>query len=80
MEVEADKDNCMKKEKLPLALLIKHSKTQTTSFEIFMIRSGRFDLHGTWILMEVWFRCRFPFFSWVMAVGEPAVNLEGCRV
>ena len=32
------------------------------------------------VLMEVWFRYHVPFFSWVMAVGEPAVNLEGCRV
>ena len=22
----------------------------------------------------------FPFFSWVMAVGEPAVNLPGCNL
>ena len=28
--------------------------------------------------LEVWLEDHFPFFSWVMAVGEPAVNLPGC--
>ena len=27
--------------------------------------------------MEVWLEDHFPFFSWVMAAGEPAVNLPG---
>ena len=29
--------------------------------------------------MEVNGSDHVPFFSWVMAVGEPAVNLPGCK-
>ena len=32
------------------------------------------------VLMEVDGSDHFPFFSWVMAVGEPGVNLPGCMI